>query len=56
VTAAPPPVSDESKNAILQAASEDVAGQSAPGQDGGDKDAGKKQKSEKECTDDSAFV
>lgn len=56
VTGAPPPVSDESKNAILQASNEDVVGQSAPGQDGGDKDAGKKQKSEKECTDDSAFV
>jgi len=56
VTGPPPPVSSESKNAILQAAQQDVTGQSAPGQDGGDKEAPKKQKTEKECMDISAFV
>ncbi|KAF2482268.1 tRNA synthetases class I-domain-containing protein [Neohortaea acidophila] len=44
----PPPPSNETKDAVLQAANGDLKGQNAPGQDGGDKSAEKKVKSEKE--------
>lgn len=48
VTAPPPSLGQESKEAILGNASNEATGQSAPGQDGGDKNADKKVKSEKE--------
>jgi valyl-tRNA synthetase len=54
VSGAPPKLSDDTKDAILNAASEQHVGQSAPGKDGGDKDAGKKQKSEKELKKEAA--
>ncbi|KAI9698483.1 MAG: Valine--tRNA ligase, mitochondrial [Candelina mexicana] len=48
VTGAPPPLSDEVKNAIGGSATSDPIGQHEGGHDGGDKDEGKKVKSEKE--------
>jgi valyl-tRNA synthetase len=47
VTAAPPSVSDESKNALLDAANADGTGQSAPGQEN-EKGVEKKEKTAKE--------
>jgi valyl-tRNA synthetase len=44
----PPPPSEDTKAAILEAANGDLKGHHAPGQDGGDKKAEKKEKSEKE--------
>jgi valyl-tRNA synthetase len=44
----PPPPSDDTKAAILEAANGDLKGHNVPGQDGGDKNAEKKVKSEKE--------
>ena len=54
VTGAPPKLSDDTKNAVLNAASEQHVGQSAPGKDGGDKDVGQKLKSEKELKKEAA--
>ncbi|KAF2417220.1 valyl-tRNA synthetase-like protein [Tothia fuscella] len=48
ISGQPPPASDETKAALLDASKQDPAGQSAPGQDGGEKDVGQKVKSEKE--------
>ncbi|KJY00225.1 valyl-trna synthetase like protein [Zymoseptoria brevis] len=47
-TGQPPPPSNETKAALLEAANGDPKGQSAPGKDGGDGDGGKKEKSERE--------
>jgi len=47
VTGQPPPVSDETKAALLGKSEQDTA-QSAPGKDGGDKGGEKKVKTEKE--------
>ncbi|KAK3054361.1 hypothetical protein LTR09_004629 [Extremus antarcticus] len=48
VSGQPPPPSDDTKSAILEAANGDLKGHNAPGKDGGDKAEGTKQKSEKE--------
>ena len=48
VSGQPPPPSDDTKEAILEAANGDIKGHSAPGKDGGDKAGEKKEKSEKE--------
>ena len=48
VTGQPPPLSDDTKAAVLEAANGDVSGQHAPGKDFGDKDGEKKEKSERE--------
>ena len=48
VSGQPPPPSDDTKAAILNAANGDVEGHNAPGKDGGDKAGEKKEKSERE--------
>lgn len=53
-TGQPPPPSDETKAAIMEAANGDVKGQSAPGKDGGDPNAPKKEKTEKELAKEKA--
>ena len=47
-TGPPPPPSEDTKSAIMEAANGDLKGHSAPGKDGGDKDGEKKEKSERE--------
>jgi valyl-tRNA synthetase len=47
-TGQPPPPSNETKAALMEAANGDVKGQSAPGKDGGDAEGAKKEKSERE--------
>jgi valyl-tRNA synthetase len=51
VTGHPPPTSDETKAALLDAANSDATGQNAPGPDSREQDTGKKVKSEKERED-----
>ena len=48
VSGQPPPPSDDTKAAVLDAANGDAKGHNAPGKDGGDKAGEKKEKSEKE--------
>lgn len=48
VSGQPPPLSNDTKAAILEAADGDIKGHNAPGQDGGDKQGEKKEKSERE--------
>ncbi|KAK5172355.1 uncharacterized protein LTR77_003994 [Saxophila tyrrhenica] len=54
VSGQPPPPSDDTKNAVLEAANGDLKGHNAPGQDGGDKKGETKQKSEKELAKEKA--
>ncbi|KAK4629503.1 Valine--tRNA ligase, mitochondrial [Fulvia fulva] len=53
-TGHPPPVSNDTKSAILEAANGDAKGQPAPGKDGGDNNGEQKQKSEKELAKEKA--
>nr|POE49579.1 valine--trna ligase, mitochondrial [Quercus suber]POF20073.1 valine--trna ligase, mitochondrial [Quercus suber] len=48
VTGQPPPLSQDVKSDVLEAAGSDIKGQSMPGKDGGDAQGEKKEKSERE--------